>query len=264
MRTAPLGDRERFGLGAPVMTPPSRTTAPGKASPGAGREAARERVAAAVEVLAQDGCVALPTETVWGLATSARSPDAVAALRNWKGRSDAQPISVLVSGLPVLDGYGFEVDRLARKLMERFWPGPLTLVLPCRSTLAPGIARADGAVGVRCSSHPVVAELVAAAEAVGLGPLTATSCNRSGESPARDEAQARALCAGRGGPHVLGAGSQDAGATAPTTVLDLAAQPPRILREGRVSEAMLRPIIEEMREQSAPGPTGSPTGETTG
>jgi len=215
-------------------------------------------------VLEGEGCVAFPTETVWGLAASAGSQAAVEGLQAWKGRGDDQPISVLVSAPSVLTEQGFEVGPLARALMEEFWPGPLTLVLPCRGSFAPGIAREDGSVGVRCSPHPVVGEWVAAAEAAGLGPLTATSCNRSGEPPARTESEARALCGAGPGPFVLAAGGRDAGGAAPSTVLDLAVTPARILREGAVSAAMLRPFLEAMEKTSAGDPSGSPEGEEAG
>lgn len=221
-------------------------------------------VADAVRVLARDGCVAVPTETVWGLAASASSAAAVEGIRAWKGRADDQPISVLVSAPSRLAEYGFEVGPLARALIEEFWPGPLTLVLPCRSAFAPGVARADGSVGVRCSPHVGVAVLVAAAEASGLGPLTATSCNRSGEPPAQTEAEARALCAAAPGPFVIEAGANDAGGAEPSTVLDVVAEPARILREGGVTAAMLRPFIEMSQKTSAGDPSGSPEGERTG
>jgi len=198
-----------------------------------------------VEVLAADGCVAFPTETVWGLAARARARPAIAALEAIKGRPEGQPISILVSGPKALDECGFEVSPVARSLMEEFWPGPLTLVLPCRSVFARGIARGDGSVGVRCSSHPLAAQLVALAEAGGLGPLTATSCNRSGESAARTEGEARALAGDPAqAPHVLPAGPWEAGEGAPTTVLDLTCTPPRVLREGGISAEALQSWIE--------------------
>ena len=190
-RRARWTDREPSRVHSVPMTP---SFASPNSSPQAGSAGRREVVREAVDVLAAEGCVAFPSETIWGLAASAGSPAAVAALGAWKGRADGQPISVLVSGESALRGYGFELGSLALSLMEHFWPGPLTLVLACRSAFAPGIAREDGSVGVRCSSHPVAAELVAAAEASGLGPLTATSCNRSGAPPARTESEARTLC----------------------------------------------------------------------
>ena len=246
------------------MTPSSSSASP-NSGPQAGSAARRGVVREAIDVLAAEGCVAFPSETIWGLAASAGSPAAVAALGAWKGRVDGQPISVLVSGESALRGYGFELGSLALSLMEHFWPGPLTLVLACRSAFAPGIAREDGSVGVRCSSHPVAAELVKAAEASGLGPLTATSCNRSGAPPARTESEARTLCsASPNGPYVLAAGNQDAGAKAPTTVLDLTVRPPRILREGGVSEAALRPFLEEDNRKRGAGADEPKRGDASG
>ena len=217
-------------------------------------EAGHPGLAEAVKVLADDGCVAFPTETVWGLAARARSQAAVAGLEAVKGRPEGQPISVLVSGPDVLGESGFEVSALARTLMDEFWPGPLTLVLPCRSVFARGIAREDGSVGLRCSPHPLAAELVALAEAGGLGPLTATSCNRSGEPPARNEEEARALALGAGpAPYVLAAGPDEAGQGVPSTVLDLACDPPRILREGGVPAQALGQWVQNL-EAANPEP----------
>jgi L-threonylcarbamoyladenylate synthase len=186
-----------------------------------------------------DGLVAYPTETLWGLGADARSAAALARLAGWKRRSDGQPISILVEGLASLAPLGIEVDRRARALAAAFWPGPLTLVLPCRGRLAPGIARADGAVGVRCSPHPLAAALAAAVAAAGLGPLTATSLNRHGEPPARTCADAARLAREPGDPLLVGAGGPDAGGGPPSTVLDLTAARPRVLRAGAVDAAAL-------------------------
>ncbi|MBW2695132.1 MAG: L-threonylcarbamoyladenylate synthase [Deltaproteobacteria bacterium] len=212
-------------------------------------------VAAAVAHLAQDGLVAFPTETVWGLAACARSSAAMNALRSWKGRDADQPVSLLIADAAVLAAEGLELSPLARRIIAAFWPGPLTLVIPARvipaqaipaqaipadAALAAGVARDDGAVGVRCSSHPVAAALAGAAARAGLGPLTATSLNRSGQPPARDEAAARALCAGQRAPLVLDTGGDAVSAGPPTSVLDLTQDPPRILRVGAIDESTLR------------------------
>ena len=225
----------------------------------------RAELAAALETLAGGGLVAFPSETVWGLAACARSPSSVAALTAWKGRADRQPISILVSGQEILSDCGFAPDRAARRLMDGFWPGPLTLVLPCQPVFAPGIARDDGAVGVRCSSHPGAAEFVRAAEALGLGPITATSCNRSGQAPARSEDAARALCAGNSaGPRVLGWRGEGTPPAEPTTVLDLAAEPPRILRQGTIAAAVLESYLDVETLLVAPGREGRQEGESSG
>lgn len=198
---------------------------------------------AALRHLEVDGLLGFPTETVWGIAARARSNAAVAHLRDWKGRADAQPISILVTGPDTLTELGIDASPLARRLMQKFWPGPLTLIMHCTDTrrLAPGIAREDGAVGIRCSSHPGAMQLVEAAAEHGLGPLTATSFNRTGLDPARSFAEALALAADPVPVRVaiLDAGREDAQGDPPSTVLDLSAHDPQVIRWGTLSSAEL-------------------------
>ncbi|MBW2273432.1 MAG: L-threonylcarbamoyladenylate synthase [Deltaproteobacteria bacterium] len=195
-----------------------------------------DELGVALDRLAVDGLVAFPSETVWGLGARAISPDAVAKLRAWKGRSEARPISLLVDGFAALEGCGFAPSPLARTLMEQFWPGPVTFVLlPEEGGFAAGIAREDGAVGLRCSAHPAAASLARGARERGLGPITATSLNPSGSPAARtrDEAQALAdLCEGKGDLLCFAPGGCDAGGEAPSSVIDLTGPEPRILRPG--------------------------------
>jgi L-threonylcarbamoyladenylate synthase len=202
---------------------------------GAG-DAGSGALADALARLASDGLVAFPTETVWGLAAVAAREGALARLRAWKGRAEDQPLSLLVPDAESLAAIGAELPAAARALVERFWPGPLTLVLRCRARFPGGVARADGAVGFRCSPHPAAAALARAAFAAGLGPVTATSLNRSGEPPARTRAEAEALCAGaaRGAdaPALLAGHWPDAGGGAASTVVDVTGSEPRVLREG--------------------------------
>jgi tRNA threonylcarbamoyl adenosine modification protein (Sua5/YciO/YrdC/YwlC family) len=184
--------------------------------------------------------VAYPTETLWGLGADARSAAALERLRRWKRRSDQHPIAILVEGVASLAPLGIDADGHARALAAAFWPGPLTLVLPCRAAFAPGVARADGAVGVRCSPHPVAAELAAAVAAAAVGPLTATSLNRHGEPPARTRAEVERLCAADpDAPLVVDAEGGDAGGQPPSTVIDLTAARPRVLRWGALDAAAL-------------------------
>ncbi len=199
-------------------------------------------LAAAVARLRAGLLVAFPTETVWGLAADASSPDAVARLQAWKGRGPAQPLSVLVAEPGQAD-----LPPAGRRLAEAFWPGPLTLVASGARRLAPGVAREDGALGWRCSSHATARALAGAAAAAGLGPLTATSLNRSGEPPAGDRAAAAALCAGPDAPALLDVDGPDAGGQAPSTVVDVTGPEPRVLREGAVPAAELRALLEERR-----------------
>jgi len=219
-------------------------------------------VDAAVDVLAAGGLVAFPTETVWGLAADAWQQAAVERLRAWKGRDEAQPLSVLVARPAALARLGLALPPAAGRLADALWPGPLTLVLPRAApegpgppapAWAPGVARADGAVGVRCSSHPVAAALAAEAERRGLGPPTATSLNRSGEPPAGRRAEALHLCAGPEAPFVMEVSSGEAYGDPPSTVVDGTRTPPVVLREGAVARERLAalsddpPKTEEMR-----------------
>ncbi|MCZ6463548.1 MAG: L-threonylcarbamoyladenylate synthase [Proteobacteria bacterium] len=200
-----------------------------------GPNAGADPLADAVAELRAGGLVAYPTETVWGLAAVADSAAAVARLRAWKGRAEDQPLPVLLAGPDSLTSCGVRVSPAARTLMAAFWPGPLTLVLPASGRFAPGVARADGAVGLRCSSHPLAAALATAVEASGLGPVTATSFNRSGDSPARRRSDALRLVGTSGsGPRVVPC-EVDARGEAPSTVVDLTGARPRILRAGAVT-----------------------------
>lgn len=207
---------------------------------------------AAIDILADDGLAAFPTETVWGLAACATSSVALERLRDWKGRAANQPIAILIPEPGVLERLGVRVSEVATQLMEAFWPGPLTLVLPTSAAgrLAPGIANPEGAVGIRCSSHPVAMELARTAELRGLGPLTATSLNPSGERPAVDCAQAREwLAAGSRGetPYLVDPGEYDAFGEKPSTVLDLTGDEARVLRAGALEERSLNRVLSAVR-----------------
>jgi L-threonylcarbamoyladenylate synthase len=199
----------------------------------------------AVDWLGSGGLLAYPTETVWGLGADARSDTALARLRAFKGRSDAAPISILVTGAGALGALGFRLDAAAERLARDFWPGPLTLVLPCEGAFAAGLARADGAVGVRCSPHAVAGELAARCERAAVGPLTATSCNASGTPAARTRAAARRVCGGDPLVRVISDGV-DADGELPSTVVDLTRARPRVLRWGALPESALRPVLDEL------------------
>jgi L-threonylcarbamoyladenylate synthase len=199
---------------------------------------------AALARLAGDGLVAYPTETVWGLGAAARREPALARLRAWKGRGEAHAVAVLVPDAAALDALGAELTPAARALAARFWPGPLTLVLRCAARFASGVAGEGGGVGFRCSPHPAAAALARAAWRDGLGPLTATSLNRTGRPPARTRAEAAALCAAPEGPALLEGDWPDAGGLAPSSVVDLTGAAPRLLREGALPA---RELLEAVR-----------------
>ncbi|MCL4686738.1 L-threonylcarbamoyladenylate synthase [Myxococcota bacterium] len=243
------------------------------------REAAADALAAAVAHVRAGGLLAFPTETVWGLGADARSEAALARLRRWKGRSAGQPVAVLVASAESAQALGLPLHGAAQRLAAAFWPGPLTLVVPAPpDRFAAGVARADGAVGLRCSSHPRTAALVAALERAGVGPLTATSLNRHGEPPVRTRTEALALCRGDAAPRCFelddaartdaardaaarkdtagaaAAGAQRAGGdleraasapTPPSTVVDCTGPRPVVLRPGPLTPATLERVLGE-------------------
>ena len=198
----------------------------------------------AVARLAADGFVAYPTETVWGLGACADRPRAIERLTTWKRRSNDAPLAVLVASIDAALELGCEVDETAKRLMETFWPGPLTIVVPCRKRFAMGVARSDGALGLRCSSHPLASELVVAVGEAGLGPLTSTSLNRAGEPPARDLKAAVAQIEENaddelGSPLLVSALGHDAGGSAPSSVVDCTGSVPKIVRAGAIERESL-------------------------
>ena len=190
------------------------------------------RVELGVATLAADGLVAFPTETVWGLGARAVSKVAVERLRAWKGRESDKPLSVLVAGAESLDALGAEVSDEAAALVRRFWPGALTLVVRAGCALAPGVLGPDGGLGLRCSSHPVASALARAAEARGLGPVTATSLNRAGAAPAQTHEEALAMARSAGVPLFVLEGV--CSGLPPSTVVDATGPALRILREGAI------------------------------
>lgn len=194
------------------------------------QDAAVERSA---RLLTAGELVALPTETVYGLAANAFDSEAVARIFEVKGRPPTNPIIVHVASLEMARQCVSHWPTLADKLAQAFWPGPLTLVLE-KSALIPDIVTAGGnTVGIRWPSHPFIQSVI---KKCGF-PLAAPSANPSNEiSPTTADHVYRTL----GGkiPLVVDGGPSRVGIE--STVLDLTANPPRVLRPGMVhSEALL-------------------------
>jgi L-threonylcarbamoyladenylate synthase len=201
----------------------------------------------AVARVGAGGLIGYPTETVWGLGADTTSASAVDRLRAWKGRGDDAPLSVLIAGLADLEALGFVVDEAVVKLAGAFWPGPLTLVIPCRGAFAPGVGRTDGAVGVRCSAHPLAAALARRCEAEGVGPLTATSLNRTGAPAAKSRHEAVAIAGvGPEDPRIVDVEGAEAGGDLESTVIDLCSARPEVLRWGSIEAAEIDPILQEI------------------
>ena len=136
-----------------------------------------EGIARAARILAEGGLVAVPTETVYGLAARADRAEAVARIYAAKGRPDFNPLIVHVSGIEQAQLYA-EVPQAAKDLAAREWPGPLTMVLPLRkrAALAPAVTAGLPTIALRAPRHPVMRALLDAVDF----PLAAPSANRSG------------------------------------------------------------------------------------
>jgi len=197
-----------------------------------------QAVARAAELLRAGQLVALPTETVYGLAANAWNEAAVRRIFEAKGRPAENPIIVHVAGLELARRCVAAWPPLAEKLAAAFWPGPLTLVLPRAEVIPPLVTAGGAAVGVRWPDHPFIEAVI---RACGF-PLAAPSANRSNElSPTTAEHVRKSL----GGRIPLIVDSGPARLGLESSVLDLASRPPRLLRPGMISAASLWAVIGE-------------------
>ena len=147
----------------------------------------------AVDALKRGEVIVFPTETFYGLGADVFNESAVERVVSLKGRGPENPIPIIATDREMLRDVVTDVPTAARKLIDRFWPGPLTLVLPGKKNLPAPLLNQYGGVGVRISSHPLAASLTRE-----LGhPITATSANPSGKEPARAIEEAIRYFAGK-------------------------------------------------------------------
>jgi L-threonylcarbamoyladenylate synthase len=203
-------------------------------------------VARASELLRAGEVVALPTETVYGLAANALNPGAVERVFAIKGRPAQNPIIVHVASLEMARSCVRDWPDLAQRLAVAFWPGPLTLVLP-RSSLIPDIVTAGGdTVGVRWPGHPFIQAVIAAC---GF-PLAAPSANLSTQiSPTTARHVYRQL--GGKVPLVVDGGPSHVGIE--STVIDLSGDEPQVLRPGMIHESAILSVIGQLARHEAVG-----------
>jgi L-threonylcarbamoyladenylate synthase len=200
------------------------------------KEKSADTFSAALKALKRGEVIVFPTETFYGLGAGALNVDAVERVVSLKGRNPDSPIAVIIADEEMLPQITSEISPVAQKLIHRFWPGPLTLVLPAKPGLPAALLNRDGKIGVRISSHPLAARL---SRELGR-PLTATSANPSGKEPARTIEQARAYFGDRIEIFL------DAGALAGksgSTVAEVNGDQIKIIREGEISSKELEEWI---------------------
>jgi L-threonylcarbamoyladenylate synthase len=196
---------------------------------------ARQTIGQAAEILQRGGLVAMPTETVYGLGANALNPEAVASIFAAKQRPAWDPVIVHIADQSMLDGLIAEIPERARKLMDAFWPGPLTLLLPRTEKVPDAVTSGRPLVGVRMPSHPVALELIRQA---GI-PIAAPSANTFGHTSPTTAAHVLADLDGRIDA-VLDAGASEHGVE--STVLDPCQNPMMIYRPGAVTASQIREV----------------------
>ena len=202
----------------------------------AGVEAAASAAAAALEA---GGLVVLPTDTVYGLAASLRRPDAIRAIFAAKRRPDGMALPVLVASPEDAERLVPGALEAHDALLRRWWPGALTVVVPASAQIPPEVTAGRATVGLREPDQPVAGAILHAAG----GALAGTSANISGEQPACEVADLPEELL-RQGAVVIDAGRCPGGTA--STVLDLAAHPPRVLREGAIPASSLREFLRDL------------------
>ena len=215
----------------------------------------KENISEAAEIIKRGGLVAVPTETVYGLAGNGLDENAVHEIYEVKGRPAVKPLSLMVPDRGAMKGYCEDVPEQAEYLAERFWPGPLTIVLKAKE-LVPEIVRAGGTtVGLRCPDHPLTLEALRLAKL----PFAAPSANPSGAESPKDAAKVMEYFSGRidavidGGPCGIGRES---------TLIDMSARPYRILRQGALAaDDIADALVDNMKIIGITGGTGC--GKTT-
>ena len=193
----------------------------------------------AAAILARGGLLGIPTETVYGLGANGLDPEAVAHIFEAKGRPQDNPLILHVPSAEWLERYCQHIPNAAYTLAERFWPGPLTMILE-RKPVVPDVVTAGlDTVGMRCPAHPVCRAIIAAAGV----PVAAPSGNTSGRPSPTNMADMLEDMEGKidgivdGGPCSVGVES---------TIIDLTEQPPRLLRPGGVTLEELRDALGEV------------------
>lgn len=219
-------------------------------------------VAAAAQALQRGELIGLPTETVYGLAADAANAAAVAKIFAAKGRPSDHPLIVHVADTSGVDYFAQNVPDFARQLMQAFWPGPLTLILPRRPEVGAAAAGGQDSVGLRCPAHPVAQALLRAAHVLGVHGVAAPSANKFGRvSPTtaahvRDEFGDSLL--------VLDGGACPVGIE--STIIDCTRGAPVLLRPGQITREQVQaacglPLLSK-EALATPAPRASGTLES--
>lgn len=198
----------------------------------------QESIALAAKLLKQGELVALPTETVYGIAADARNGEAVHKIFEAKGRPQDNPLIVHICGMDMLHGIVSEVPERAKKLAAAFWPGPLTMVMPRGPEVSEVTCAGLDTVGVRMPSHPVVQAVIKASGVAFAAP----SANLSGKPSPTNAQDTLADMDGRL-PLILDGGESAVGVE--STVVSVTGEHPMLLRPGYITKEQMEAVLGE-------------------
>ncbi|MBP3700311.1 MAG: threonylcarbamoyl-AMP synthase [Lachnospiraceae bacterium] len=202
------------------------------------------QITAAAEIIKAGGLVAFPTETVYGLGGNALDPKAAGKIYAAKGRPSDNPLIAHIADREELDALVAEIPPAAEVLMERYWPGPMTLVFPKTDKVPYGTTGGLDTVAVRMPSHPVARALIREAGV----PIAAPSANLSGRpSPTRAEHVYEDM---NGRIDMILDGGE-VGIGLESTIIDVTSETPSLLRPGFISEEMLRDVLGQVEVDAA-------------
>lgn len=207
-------------------------------------ESYENSISRAAELLKSGGIVAIPTETVYGLAASALNGKAIEKVFLAKGRPQDNPLIVHISDMGMLRDIVNDIPKSALKCAEKFWPGPLTMVLDSNGTVAPEVSAGLSTVAVRMPSHKVALDII---EKSGL-PLAAPSANISGSPSPTSAYHVKADLYGKIDAIVY---ADECSVGVESTVVSFCTNPPRLLRPGAVTVEQLKTIIPDIQVDKA-------------
>lgn len=210
-------------------------------------EGRQDGIAKATAGVRQGDLVVLPTDTLYGVGADAFDPDAVQRLLDAKGRGREMPPPVLVPEVRTIDGLATDVPAYARALIERYWPGPLTLVLKAQPSLMWDLGDTGGTVAVRMPDHEVALELLTA-----VGPMAVSSANRTGHPASRTVIDA-ATQLGASVEFYLDGGPVTGGLA--STIVDCTRDEPTVLRRGAIDADEILALAAEHLELPADEPS---------
>lgn len=199
------------------------------------RESRADGLAAAASAVRSSRLVVLPTDTVYGIGADAFDAGAVRSLLQAKHRGPDMPVGVLVGSWSTVDGLVLGVSPHARALVEAFWPGDLSLVLPHAPSLQWDLGTTRGTVMLRMPLHPVSLELLR-----DVGPMAVSSANVSGRPPAATAQEAQEQLGDSVAVYLDGG---ESGEPVPSTIVDLTGDEPVLLREGAVSADAVSEVL---------------------